>query len=55
VRCAWQAVVLMAALGLSASSCRKSGREEAAGVMRALDLVRDAPADQKKAPVDALA
>jgi hypothetical protein len=45
----------MAVLGPAAFSCRSSGREEAAGVMRALDLLRDAPADQKKAPVDALA
>jgi hypothetical protein len=50
-----QAVVLAVALVLPAVACKSSGREEAAGVMRALDLLRDAPADQKETPTEALA
>jgi hypothetical protein len=50
-----QAVVLLVVLALSAFACRGSGRDEAASVMRALDLLRAAPADQKQVPVEALA
>jgi hypothetical protein len=50
-----QAVVFVVALMLPAAACKSSGREEAAGVMRALDLLRDAPADLKKDPTEALA
>jgi hypothetical protein len=48
-------LVALLALVLSAPACRGGAREEAAGVMRALDLLRDAPADKKQAPTEALA
>jgi hypothetical protein len=50
-----QAAVLVVALPLSVAACSTRGRDEAAAVMRALDVVRDAPADQKQAPAEALA
>ena len=49
------AVTLLLALLLPTAACQNRGREEAAGVMRALDLLRAAPNDQKRAPLEALA
>jgi len=46
-------MLLMAPL-LLASGCGNRGRDEAAGVMRALDLLRAAPDDQKRGPLEAL-
>ncbi len=44
----------LVALSLSIGACENRGREEAAGVMRALDLLRAAPNDHKRAPLEAL-
>src|SRR4051812_35881785 len=44
-------IVLFAALG---SACHGHERLEAAEVMRALEVVRAAPKDQKQGPADAL-
>jgi hypothetical protein len=46
---------LALAFSLLAAACRPTGREEAARVLRALGLLRDAPADRKQVPAEALA